>query len=324
MEKAQLIEEINSLKEKNEVLMLAHFYQDGDIQELADFCGDSYFLAQKGQSSSAKNVLLAGVVFMAESVKILSPEKRVFVPDFKAGCSLVSGTPYEAFVKWRQQHPDHIAITYINSSAEVKAVSDVICTSSNAQKIVDAIPKDRPILFGPDQNLGRFLEKKTGREMKHWPGHCEVHVLFSAKKLFEMKEENPGALVLAHPECEEAVLVHADYIGSTSGIINELKTNKTTNSFIVATETGIFHQLQKARPEATIIQAPFEGHCQCNDCPYMKLNNLEKIHKTLKNLDNEVQVSEELIEKARHSLQRMMDISDGRSVEWPSSFIVDA
>lgn len=320
MEKTQLIEEIKNLKEKNQVLMLAHYYQDGDIQELADYCGDSYFLAQKGQSSSAQNVLLAGVVFMAESVKILSPNKRVFVPDFKAGCSLVSGTPYKDFVEWRKKHPDHIAITYINSSAEVKAVSDVICTSSNAPKIVDSIPKDRPILFGPDQNLGRFLAKKTGREMLQWPGQCEVHVLFSAKKLFEMREENPGAKVLAHPECEEPVLVHADYIGSTSGIINELTTDTDTKTFIVATETGIFHQLQKARPDAKIIQAPFEGHCQCNDCPYMKLNTLEKIHKVLTELDNEVQVDPELIDRARLPLQRMMDITNDKAVTWPTSF----
>lgn len=320
MEKTQLIEEIKNLKEKNQVLMLAHYYQDGDIQELADYCGDSYFLAQKGQSSSAQNVLLAGVVFMAESVKILSPNKRVFVPDFKAGCSLVSGTPYKDFVEWRKKHPDHIAITYINSSAEVKAVSDVICTSSNAPKIVDSIPKDRPILFGPDQNLGRFLAKKTGRKMLQWPGQCEVHVLFSAKKLFEMREENPGAKVLAHPECEEPVLVHADYIGSTSGIINELTTDTDTKTFIVATETGIFHQLQKARPDAKIIQAPFEGHCQCNDCPYMKLNTLEKIHKVLTELDNEVQVDPKLIDRARLSLQRMMDITNDKAVTWPTSF----
>ncbi len=322
MEKEKLIREIEQLKKDKNVLMLAHYYQDGDIQELADFCGDSYFLAQKGQSSEAKNVLLAGVVFMAESVKILSPTKRVFVPDPNAGCSLVSGTPYDAFVDWRKKHPDHIAITYINSSAEVKAVSDVICTSSNAQKIVDSIPEDRPIMFGPDQNLGRYLEKKTGRPMLQWPGHCEVHVLFSAKKLFMMKEENPGALVLAHPECEDAVLVHADFTGSTSGILNEIKTNKTTDTFIVATETGIFHQLQKARPDAKIIQAPFEGHCQCNDCPYMKLNNLEKIHEVLTNFSNEVHVSDDLIEKARLPLQRMMDISNGQSVQWPERFTV--
>lgn len=320
MTQEQLIKEIKELKEKHNVLFLAHFYQDKEIQELADHCGDSLFLAQMGQRSDAQTVLLAGVVFMAESVKILSPTKKVLVPDFNAGCSLVSGTPYDDFVAWRKKHPNHIAITYINSSAEVKSVSDVICTSSNAEKIVATIPEDRPILFGPDQNLGRFLEKKTKREMLQWPGSCEVHVLFSAKKLFQMKEENEGAIVLAHPECEETVLAHADFIGSTSAILNEVKTNKTTDKFIVATETGIFHQLQKARPEATIIQAPFEGHCQCNDCPYMKLNNLEKIHQTLLKLDQEVTVEANLIEKARIPLQRMMDITDGKSVQWPHRF----
>ena len=320
MTKEQLIKEIKALKEKHEVLILAHYYQDGDIQELADFCGDSLFLAQKGQQSDAPVVLLAGVVFMAESVKILSPTKKVLVPDFDAGCSLVSGTPYDDFVAWRQKHPDHIAITYINSSAKVKTVSDVICTSSNAEKIVAAIPEDRPIMFGPDRNLGRFLERKTGRPMLQWPGHCEVHVLFSAKKLFELKEDNPGAKVLAHPECEDAVLAHADYIGSTSGILNEVKTNKNFNTFIVATETGIFHQLQKARPDAKIIQAPIDGPCQCNDCPYMKLNNLEKIHQALSDLDREVTVAPDLIEKARLPLQRMMDITHDQAVTWPERF----
>ncbi|MCJ8275316.1 MAG: quinolinate synthase NadA [Bdellovibrionales bacterium] len=322
MTQENLIQEIKELKEKHGVLFLAHYYQDKEIQELADYCGDSLFLAQMGQNSEAQTVLLAGVVFMAESVKILSPTKRVLVPDFNAGCSLVSGTPYDDFVKWRQKHPEHIAITYINSSAEVKSVSDVICTSSNAEKIVAAIPEDRPILFGPDKNLGRFLERKTKREMLQWPGQCEVHDLFSAKKLFQMKEENPGALVLAHPECEDAVLAYSDFIGSTSAILNEVKTNKTTDTFIVATETGIFHQLQKARPEAKLIQAPFEGHCQCNDCPYMKLNNLEKIHKCLMNLENEVSVDDNLIERARIPLQRMMDITQGDSVTWPSQFEV--
>jgi quinolinate synthase len=320
MEREHLISEIKKLKEEKKVLILAHYYQDKDIQDLADYCGDSLFLAQMGQNSEFQNILLAGVVFMAESVKILSPTKRVFVPDMKAGCSLVSGTPFNDFVAWRKKHPNHLAITYINSSAEVKTVSDVICTSSNAEKIIAAIPEDRPILFGPDQNLGLYLEKKTNRKMLHWPGHCEVHVLFSAKKLFLLKEENQGAIVLAHPECEEAVLAHADFIGSTSAILNEVKTNKTTNKFIVATETGIFHQLQKARPDAEITQAPFEGHCLCNDCPYMKLNSLEKIHQTLKNFSNEVQVPANLIEKARVPLKRMMDITDGLSTIWPDHF----
>jgi len=318
--KAELIEKIQLLKEKHNVLILAHYYQEDDIQELADYCGDSLFLSQMGQQSDAKVVLLAGVVFMAESVKILSPTKKVLVPDEKAGCSLVSGTPTDRFLEWRRQHPDHISVTYINSSAEVKAASDVICTSSNAEKIVSAIPQDRGILFAPDRNLGRFLEKQTGREMIQWPGACEVHVLFSAKKLFNLKEEHPGALVLAHPECEETVLAHADFIGSTSAILNEVKTNKSTQTFIVATETGIFHQFRKVRPDATLIQAPFEGHCQCNDCPYMKLNSLEKIHKSLLDLDNDIQVDARLIERARLPLERMLSLTRGESVVWPDRF----
>ncbi len=320
MNNSELKIRIKELQKKHQVLILAHFYQDKEIQELADYCGDSYFLAQMGQESTAPTVLLAGVVFMAESVKILSPEKRVLVPDKNAGCSLVEGTPFKDYVNWRKKHPDHIAITYINSSAEVKTCSDVICTSSNAEKIIASIPQDRPILFGPDQNLGRYLERKTKRKMLQWPGHCEVHVLFSAKKLFQMKEENPQALVLAHPECEESVLNFADFIGSTSAIINEVKTNLSTDQFIIATETGIFHQLQKVRPEAILIQAPFEGQCQCNDCPYMKLSSLEKIYNTLLHLENEITVPEHLVEKARLPLQRMMDISKGKSVEWPKSF----
>ena len=316
-----LINEIKELKEKHQALILAHFYQDKEIQDLADHCGDSLFLAQMGQKSDAPVVLLAGVVFMAESVKILSPTKKVLVPDFNAGCSLVFGTPYDDFVKWREERKDAIAVTYVNSSAEVKSVSDVICTSSNAEKIINAIPEDREILFGPDKNLGRFLEKQTGRKMTMWPGQCEVHVLFSSQQLFKLKDEHPDALVIAHPECEDAVLNYADVIGSTSKLLNEVKTNKSTNKFIVATETGILHQMQKARPDAELIQAPAEGHCQCNDCPYMKLNNLEKIRNALLSLDNDVQVDDNLIEKARLPLQRMMDITDGQSVTWPETFV---
>jgi len=317
---ADLVHDIQELKKKHNALILAHYYQDSEIQEIADHCGDSLFLAQMGQKSKAPVVLLAGVVFMGESVKLLSPEKTVVVPDKNAGCSLVHGTPYDDFVEWRKKYPEHICVTYVNSSAEVKSVSDVICTSSNAEKIIAAIPKDRGILFGPDKNLGRFLERKSGREMIHWPGQCEVHVLFSSKQLFQMKEENPTALVIAHPECEDAVLAYADVIGSTSMLLNEVATNTSTDTFIVATETGILYQMQKSRPDAKLIQAPFEGHCQCNDCPYMKLNSLEKIKKALKNLDDNIQVPEALMEKARLPLDRMMAITEGKTVEWPDRF----
>ena len=274
---------IETLKKKHNALILAHFYEDGDIQDIADHIGDSLFLAQQGQQSEAPVVLLAGVVFMAESVKILSPNKTVLAPDMNAGCSLVQHSPYEKYLEWRKQHPNGIAVTYINSSAEVKSISDVICTSSNAEKIIASIPEDRPILFGPDKNLGRYLAKKFGREMVLWQGACEVHVLFSARKLYELKLEHPDAPVIAHPECDEAVLQYADVIGSTSRLLQEVKDNPA-KTFIVATEHGILHQMQKARPDATLIQAPAEGSCACNNCPYMKLNTLEKIEKALESL----------------------------------------
>ncbi len=315
-----MTEKIQKLKSERDALILAHFYQDGEIQDLADACGDSYFLAKKGQESTASVILLAGVVFMAESVKILNPTKTVLVPDMKAGCSLVQSSPYEQYLEWRQEHPDGIAMTYINSSADVKSISDVICTSSNAEAIVRAIPKDRPILFGPDRNLGRFLAQKIGREMIFWPGTCEVHVLFSARQLFEMKEAHPDALVIAHPECDESVLAYADVIGSTSKLLNEVQTNTSRKKFIVATETGIFHQMKKLRPDAELIQAPTLGHCACNDCPYMKLNSLEKIAMALETLEPRVELSAEQIEKARLPLQRMIDITEGRSVRWPERF----
>lgn len=310
---------IETLKKKHNALILAHFYEDGDIQDIADHIGDSLFLAQQGQQSEAPVVLLAGVVFMAESVKILSPNKTVLAPDMNAGCSLVQHSPYEKYLEWRKQHPNGIAVTYINSSAEVKSISDVICTSSNAEKIIASIPEDRPILFGPDKNLGRYLAKKFGREMVLWQGACEVHVLFSARKLYELKLEHPDAPVIAHPECDEAVLQYADVIGSTSRLLQEVKDNPA-KTFIVATEHGILHQMQKARPDATLIQAPAEGSCACNNCPYMKLNTLEKIEKALESLEPSVSVPDDIRAKAQVSLDRMMDITAGRSVTWPDRF----
>ena len=236
-----------------------------------------------------------------------------------AGCSLVQHSPYEKYLEWRKQHPNGIAVTYINSSAEVKSISDVICTSSNAEKIIASIPEDRPILFGPDKNLGRYLAKKFGREMVLWQGACEVHVLFSARKLYELKLEHPDAPVIAHPECDEAVLQYADVIGSTSRLLQEVKDNPA-KTFIVATEHGILHQMQKARPDATLIQAPAEGSCACNNCPYMKLNTLEKIEKALESLEPSVSVPGDIRTKAQVSLDRMMDITAGRPVTWPDRF----
>jgi quinolinate synthase len=314
--------EILELKKSRGAAILAHYYEDGDIQDIADHVGDSLYLAQIGQKSTAPVILLAGVLFMAESVKLLSPEKTVLVPDPKAGCSLVDHSPYEKYLAWRLEHPDALAVTYVNSSAAVKAITDVCVTSSNAEKIINAIPKDRQILFGPDRNLGRYLSKKLGREMLLWPGSCEVHVLFSARKLFELKQAHPKALVLAHPECDEAVLQYADVIGATSRLLDEVRTNRSVNEFIVATEEGILHQMekQKLRPEVLLMQAPAEGSCACNQCPYMKMNTLEKIRNALRDLSPAINMSHELAQASRISLDRMMAITEGRPVTWPSQF----
>jgi len=310
-----LQKEIQHLKKDRNAIVLAHYYVDGEIQDIADGLGDSLYLAQQGQQSEADVIVLAGVVFMGESVKILSPKKMVLVPDLSAGCSLVEMTPTEAYKKWRNECPQGVAVTYINSSTEVKALSDVICTSSNALQIIESIPKDRPILFGPDKNLGRFLMKKTGREMILWPGACEVHVLFSSQKLHELHLEHPDAKIIAHPECEDAVLDQADFIGSTSALLNEVK-NNPSSSFIVATEEGIFHEMKKQRPEAHLIQAPAQGHCACNECPYMKKNSLEKIRDALRDLSPQIHVEPQLMEKAHLPLKRMMAISSGHSVSY--------
>lgn len=314
-----LITEIRKLKEALGALILSHYYEQSEIQDIADAVGDSLFLAQQGEKSKENIILLAGVYFMAESVKILAPHKTVLIPDLEAGCSLVADSPFEKYNSWRTQHPEHIAVTYVNSSAAVKSISDVICTSSNAEQIIAAIPADRPILFGPDRNLGRFLVRKTGRPMELWPGTCEVHVLFSAQKIFQLKLKHPDAIVLAHPECEDAVLAYADVIGSTSRLLKEVTVNPALE-FIVATEPGILHQMQKARPTATLWPAPIEGSCGCNECPYMKLNTLEKIRNALRDRKPEVQLDPQTAQRARIPLQRMMDITAGKPVVWPKIF----
>jgi quinolinate synthase len=313
------LQRIATLKAKHNALILAHYYEDGPIQDIADFVGDSLALAQVGESATNPVIVMAGVVFMAESVKILSPDKTVLMPDKNAGCSLVDHSPYERYLAWRQQHPDAICVTYVNSSAEVKSITDVCVTSSNAEKIIQTIPADRKILFGPDRNLGRYLAKKLDREMELWPGACEVHVLFSSRKLFELKSQHPTAVVLAHPECDEAVLNYADVIGSTKRLLDEV-TNNPAKQFIVATENGILHQMQKARPDALLIQAPAQGSCACNECPYMKMNTLEKIAQALETLEPQVSLSTEMMGKARTSLTRMMSITRGESVTWPKTF----
>lgn len=312
--------DIQRLKKEKNAVILAHYYEDGAIQDIADYVGDSFYLAKMGQTVQADVILLAGVVFMAESVKILNPTKKVLVPDLEASCSLVKGAPYEKYLQWRRANPDGIAVTYINSSAEVKSISDVIITSSNAQQIVEAIPKERKILFGPDQHLGRWLSKKLDRPFELWQGACEVHVLFNAKKLYELIAEHPDAVVIAHPECDESVLQHAQVVGSTSRLLEEVQKNPA-KKFIVATETGIFHQMQKARPDVELIQAPvMDAGCSCNDCPYMKMNSMEKIKRALETLSPEVGLNEKLRLQAKISLDRMMDITSGKPVSWPQEF----
>lgn len=317
---SSIVDDIRQLKARHGAVILAHYYEDGDIQDIADHVGDSLYLAQVGEKITAPVALLAGVVFMAESVKLLSPEKTVLVPDLNAGCSLVDHSPYNKYLDWRLKYPDALAVTYVNSSAAVKSISDVCVTSSNAEKIIGAIPADRRILFGPDRNLGRYLAAKLGREMILYPGSCEVHVLFSAKKLFEQKEQYPNALVLAHPECDETVLKQAQVIGSTSRLLEEVKTNLAVKEFIIATEDGIMHQMRKARPDATLIQAAAEGSCACNQCPYMKLNTLTKIKHALETLSPAVSIPPQFVASARVPLDRMMAITAGRPVTWPGQF----
>jgi quinolinate synthase len=309
---------IQNLKREKKALILAHFYEDGAIQDIADHVGDSLALAEWGEKADAPVILLAGVVFMGESVKLLSPNKTVLVPDLAAGCSLVDESPFEAYLEWRRKYPDAVCVSYVNSSAEVKSITDVCVTSSNAEKVIQAIPANRRILFGPDRNLGRYLSRKLNREMILWPGACQVHVLFSARRLFELKSQNPEAPVLAHPECDEMVLQYADVIGSTSRLLQEVE-KSSLKKFIVATEAGIFHQMRKARPDVELIQAPAEGSCACNECPYMKLNTLEKIATALETLTPRIELPAELIDRARRPLTRMMQITRSEAVTWPET-----
>jgi quinolinate synthase len=300
--------EIAHLKREMNAVVLAHYYQDSEIQDLADFVGDSLQLSQQAASTTADVIVFAGVLFMAETAKILNPGKLVLLPDLNAGCSLADGCPAPLFKAFRERYPDHVAITYINCSAEVKALSDIICTSSNAEKIVRQIPPEQPILFAPDQHLGRFIMKKTGREMKLWPGSCMVHEMFSEKSLVQLKERHPQALILAHPECAESVLRHADYVGSTTGILN-FATHNTASEFIVATESGILHQMEKACPEKTFIPAPGEGGCSCSECPHMKLNTMEKLYLAIRDRKPEITLEENLRQRALKPILRMLEMS---------------
>lgn len=303
-----LLKEISYLKKKKNAVILAHYYQNADIQDIADYIGDSLGLAQQAQKNKADIILFAGVHFMAETAKILNPGKKVLIPDLKAGCSLADSCPPNEFAAFKARHPDHIVITYINCTADIKALSDIICTSSNAVQIVESLPKDQKIIFAPDKNLGAYINKKTGRNMVLWDGTCMVHELFSIEKLVKLKLQHPQAKVIAHPECEAPLLEHADFIGSTTALLNYSK-NSADREFIVVTETGILHQMQKSSPEKTFIPAPPNNLCACNDCPYMKLNTIEKIYTALKYEQPELLMNPELMEAARKPIVRMLDLS---------------
>ncbi len=303
-----LFEEINKLKKEKNAVVLAHYYQEPDIQDIADYIGDSLGLSQQAAKTDADVIVFAGVHFMAETAKILSPGKKVLLPDLKAGCSLADACPPDIFAKFKEKYPDHIVITYVNCSAGIKALSDIVCTSTNAVQIVDSLPADQKIIFAPDKNLGAYINKKSGRDMVLWDGACMVHEIFSREKITKLKERHPNALLIAHPECETAVLDMADYIGSTTGLLN-FTINNQNKEFIVATESGIIHQMVKSNPDKVFIPAPPNNHCACNDCPHMKLNTLEKLYLCMKYDLPEVTLDKELIEKARLPIERMLEIS---------------
>lgn len=303
-----LFAEIEKLKKEKNAILLAHYYQEPDIQDVADYIGDSLGLAQQAAKTEADIIVFAGVHFMAETAKILNPTKKVLLPDLNAGCSLSDSAPPALFKAFKDKHPDHLVITYINCSAGMKALSDIICTSSNAQTIVESLPKDQKLIFAPDKNLGAYINKQTGRNMVLWNGACMVHEIFSLEKITKLKIRHPEAKVIAHPECEEPVLRIADYIGSTSGLLRYTRENEA-QTFIVVTEAGILHQMQKESPNKTFIPGPPENTCACNDCPYMKLNTLEKLYLCMKYELPEIIMEESLRKAAKIPIDRMMEIS---------------
>ena len=303
-----LFKEIELLKKEKNVIILAHYYQESDIQDVADYIGDSLGLAQQAEKTKADIIVFAGVHFMAETAKILNPEKKVILPDLNAGCSLADSAPPVLFRKFKEKHPGHIVISYINCSAGIKALSDIICTSSNASYIVESVPKDQPIIFAPDKNLGAWLIKKTGRDMILWNGACMVHEIFSLEKIMKLRIRHPNAKLIAHPECEESVLRIADFVGSTTGLLKYTQRDDH-NEFIVATETGILHQMQKSSPHKTFIPAPPNNSCACNDCPHMKLNTLEKLYISMKYEIPEITMDEETRIASKKPIDRMLEIS---------------
>lgn len=304
----ELIAKINELRKEKNAVILAHYYQTPDIQDIADYIGDSLQLSQQAAATDADIIVFAGVHFMAETAKILSPSKKVLLPDTEAGCSLADSAPAGNFEAFIREHPGHKVISYINCSAAVKTMSDVIVTSSNAMKIVESFPKDQPLIFAPDRNLGAYINGKTGRNMVLWDGACEVHETITTERIIELKRQHPDAKLIAHPECKAPVLLLADFVGSTAAMLDFTRKSEA-GKFIVATETGIIHQMQKASPDKTFIVVPADETCSCNDCPYMKLNTLEKLYLCLKNETPEITLPADVIEKARNPILRMLELS---------------
>ena len=309
MDKSQLISEINRLRKEKNAVIMAHYYQTGDIQDIADYVGDSLALAQWAAKTDADIIVLCGVHFMGETAKILSPDKKVLVPDLEAGCSLADSCPADKFEEFVKAHPDYTVISYVNTTAAVKALTDVVVTSTNAKKIVDQFPKDAKLIFGPDRNLGNYINSVTGRNMLLWDGACHVHEKFSLEKLLELKKQYPNALVLAHPECKKQVLMVADFVGSTQALLN-YSTNSDNKQFIVATESGILHEMQKKNPDKLFIPVPpNDSTCACNECEFMRLNTLEKLYECLKNEQPEILVDEEVRVKAVKPILKMLEMS---------------
>ena len=309
MEKEFFISEINRLKKEKNAIIMAHYYQDGDIQDIADFVGDSLALAQWAAKTDADIIMLCGVHFMGETAKILSPNKKVLVPDMAAGCSLADSCPADEFEKFIKEHPGHKVISYVNTTAAVKALTDVVVTSTNAKQIVDSFPKDEKIIFGPDKNLGNYINSITGRNMVLWNGACHVHEKFSVRKVLDLKKEYPDAQVLVHPECKDVIVRLADKVCSTAGLL-KYAIASDCKRFLVATESGILHEMQKSAPDKVFIPIPPEDStCACNNCSYMRLNTLEKVYEVLKNESPEVEVSDELREKAVKPIKKMLEIS---------------
>jgi quinolinate synthase len=304
-----LIAEIKKLKKEKNAIILAHYYQESEIQDIADYIGDSLGLSQKAASTDADMIVFAGVHFMAETAKMLSPNKKVVLPDLKAGCSLADSCPAPLFKKFKEKYPDHVVVSYINCTAELKTLTDICCTSSNAVEIVNSIPKDKGIIFAPDKNLGAYLIKKTGRDMVLWNGACMVHEIFSQEKITKLRERYQNAKFIAHPECEAHILDGADFIGSTSQLLKYTIDNPATE-FIVATESGILHQMQLASPEKTFIPAPPNNTCACNDCPHMKRNTMEKLYLSMKYELPEITLPQWVIDQGRASIDRMLDVSE--------------